>query len=686
MVSVFGVIIPTTTSAYTNHDPIYINGNAEFTSENGVTDGDGSESNPYIIESWDISASSTHGIEIRNTDAYLIIRNCSAYDGGSYYNGIYFYNVTNGRIENTISSNNYCGIRLYSSSYNNISNNSASNNFHGIRLYSSSYNNISNNNASNNWWGIYLCESSYNNIFNNNVNSNNYPGIQIIFSSYNSISNNSASNNSYGIYLWESSNSKIYNNNVNSNNWCGILLDSSSYNNISSNKVNSNIRDGIRLWSASNNNVLSSNSASNNDRGIFLFYSSNNIITNCDVLSNKGHGIYLCDSLNNEITNCDIVDNGVNGINLQFSTAEVNGNRILNNGWIKVPSWYYPAIFCYESSPTIKNNVISGNAWAAIECQYSSPLIDNNIITANYYYGVYFKYYCSPIIRNNEINDNWAGVWAESSTDSIIEGNGILMLCPNNKIFHNNFISNTIQVYGYGINQWDDGYPSGGNYWSDYSGIDDYSGPNQNISGSDGIGDTPYIVGENIRDNYPLMYPWGKPRISVEKEFIPSEIMTISQGVISAINITNIGNVNITSMTVIDEYVENMRPNDPAELLVTITSDEGQVYAIMPEDLDITSTENNITISFELPLWVLPVFWEDGKLRFREETYYLESIPKDWVVGVQYILYPITELEMGTYYANATVTAYSETGSSTTETATGILTVSSPIELAFPTN
>lgn len=51
----------------------------------------------------------------------------------------------------------------------------------------------------------------------------------------------------------------------------------------------------------------------------------------------------------------------------------------------------------------------------------------------------------------------------------------------------------------------DDGYPSGGNYWSDYSGVDEKSGPNQDLSGSDGIGDTPYVIDENNTDHYPLI-------------------------------------------------------------------------------------------------------------------------------------------------------------------------------------
>jgi len=57
----------------------------------------------------------------------------------------------------------------------------------------------------------------------------------------------------------------------------------------------------------------------------------------------------------------------------------------------------------------------------------------------------------------------------------------------------------------YYANVWDDGYPSGGNYWSDYDGLDLYSGLYQNETGSDGIGDNPYIIAENNQDRYSLM-------------------------------------------------------------------------------------------------------------------------------------------------------------------------------------
>jgi len=87
---------------------------------------------------------------------------------------------------------------------------------------------------------------------------------------------------------------------------------------------------------------------------------------------------------------------------------------------------------------------------------------------------------------------------------------GILLVhSSNNSIYHNNFVDNTYQISNDGsVNVWDDGYPSGGNYWSDYSAVDLFGGPYQNVTGSDGVGDTPYVIDEYNVDRYPLMAPY----------------------------------------------------------------------------------------------------------------------------------------------------------------------------------
>jgi hypothetical protein len=75
-----------------------------------------------------------------------------------------------------------------------------------------------------------------------------------------------------------------------------------------------------------------------------------------------------------------------------------------------------------------------------------------------------------------------------------------------NLVFHNNFINDTraLTRAPRAVNTYDDGYPSGGNYWSDYNGTDLLSGADQNETGSDGIGDTGYAIDANNIDHYPL--------------------------------------------------------------------------------------------------------------------------------------------------------------------------------------
>lgn len=123
-------------------------------------------------------------------------------------------------------------------------------------------------------------------------------------------------------------------------------------------------------------------------------------------------------------------------------------------------------------------------------------------------------------ICGNTIDSCGGGIDIGTSTDIDISDNtislnerGIQMTGSDNiLVYHNNIFFNTIQAYDDGTNFWDNGYPSGGNYWSDYAGEDLFSGPGQDIPGSDGIGDTPYTDiqgGAGNLDYYPLMEPWN---------------------------------------------------------------------------------------------------------------------------------------------------------------------------------
>ena len=139
---------------------------------------------------------------------------------------------------------------------------------------------------------------------------------------------------------------------------------------------------------------------------------------------------------------------------------------------------------------TIKNSgsTLPDNGILINQASYCN--VSNNILTSNYF-GIWLKDSSNNVLSNNNVTDNNYGIGLEDSS--------------NNTIYHNKFV-NTLQISNtQSINIWDNGYPSGGNYWSDYTGVDLKSGLNQDQLGSDGIGDTPYTIDANNTDRYPLM-------------------------------------------------------------------------------------------------------------------------------------------------------------------------------------
>lgn len=73
-------------------------------------------------------------------------------------------------------------------------------------------------------------------------------------------------------------------------------------------------------------------------------------------------------------------------------------------------------------------------------------------------------------------------------------------------VHHNNLLLAFVEDDRGSENAWDNGYPSGGNYWSGYAGEDNCSGPNQDVCPDpDGIGDAARTIDVNSTDRYPLM-------------------------------------------------------------------------------------------------------------------------------------------------------------------------------------
>jgi parallel beta-helix repeat protein len=93
--------------AVTTHAPIAIYGDSQFTPERGVVAGTGAVDDPFIIEGWDIDASSETGIYLQGTRAHVVIRDCRVHNGGT---AISFFDVAHATVQNNTISDAWSAI------------------------------------------------------------------------------------------------------------------------------------------------------------------------------------------------------------------------------------------------------------------------------------------------------------------------------------------------------------------------------------------------------------------------------------------------------------------------------------------------------------------------------------------------------------------------------------------------
>ena len=446
------------------------------------------------------------------------------------------FSSNNSMSGNNITANSYYGIWLYSSSNNTISGNDMTNNIDSILLYSSSNNNsISENNLASNYYGIDIDSSSNNGISGNNI-VNNYYGIWLESSPSNGINgNNITANNVDGMWVDSSSDNGISGNNVTANGDCGMWVSSSSNNGINGNGITNN-SVGISLDSSSSNSI-SGNNIANNSYGIWIYYSysssNNNSISGNNITANNFMGVYLESSSNNSISRNTFTEDGL-------FVQNAYQNSVENNTVNGKPLVYLEGVANYSvddagqvilvrcDSIMVENLNLSRASVGVQLLETNNSIISGNNIAANNCYGIWLISSFNNSITGNNITNNYYGIY--------------FVFSSGNKVY-DNFINNPSQVFGHqSTNVWDNGYPSGGNYWSDYDGTDLYSGPHQNQSASDGIGDTPYVIDAENLDNYPLMNPWSPPDIAVTN--LTSEKTVIGQGYTGSVNVTfeNLGN------------------------------------------------------------------------------------------------------------------------------------------------
>lgn len=196
----------------------------------------------------------------------------------------------------------------------------------------------------------------------------------------------------------------------------------------------------------------------------------------------------------------------------------LRGNIIFNgNGHILTNSGGYD---CFIVPDGVDNVTIENTTAIGFNiCLYLAS--DNNTIRWNTFSGsgyndnVRLQGAGNNYFEGNRITNGGSGIWmAYGGPNNIFVRNYIAnnsgaaigrQLGGGGATFYHNVISGWIQAYYTPACIWDDGYPSGGNYWVGYVRTDKFSGPYQNVTGSDGIGDTPYVIDADDIDHYPFM-------------------------------------------------------------------------------------------------------------------------------------------------------------------------------------
>ncbi len=236
--------------------------------------------------------------------------------------------------------------------------------------------------------------------------------------------------------------------------------------------------------------------------GTGIFSDNSNItIKNCIIYGNEEYGIEIL-SDNVTIINCTVYNLPI-AMKISASNVTVEDSEVYETEWgIMVEG----AENCY-----IEDTEIHDIENKSIKVEDSCNITIKNVTAFASFCGLWLKNASNSTVIESNFSGNRIGIRIEEAENNTIESNliadnvgyGIYSVDSfNNMIHHNNFLNNGINAYDTGNNIWNS---SIGNFWDDYHGSD---------ANKDGIGDTPYEIGENA-DYMPIIHQISYPPVFV---------------------------------------------------------------------------------------------------------------------------------------------------------------------------
>lgn len=457
---------PGTPAQYVPHDPILIQGNSQFTAENGVVGGDGSSSSPYVISGWEIDASSgADGVKIEWTSAYFVIRDCYIHSAPMRYHGVYLYFLSNGVVENCVLSANWAGLFAYYSS--------------SLAIRTVQFD-------QNAWSGCNLMGCTDSSFTSNVVETDNLPMSE-----------------DWGLRLSGCERITVQ---ANSFYHAGISFWGETREDFNTHLISDdNTVDGLPILYIANSEVVGV--VGQQYGQVFIVCSTH--VQVMDMVMSGYTPLYLAYVDYGTVEDCEFT--GVVYTALELFRCS---NLLVRNNWFHDNLGVSGKLVLFSESPSITflDNTIENSGLAlSIEHDSTGAFVIGNKIS-NCGGGIMLFVTSDALVKWNEIRScvNGEALILTSTSGIIVEANtidgnfrGIYVdeMSSSNKIIYNNISNNVQQVVdrSTGSNAWDDVIGCG-NYWSDYSGVD---------ADGNGIGDTPYHVSDHSTDNFPMMQPWS---------------------------------------------------------------------------------------------------------------------------------------------------------------------------------